>query len=70
MFVPRSLSQVAFRLPANLWGDGTLLRRWQLHASASGLGKANGNRLFDVSRAVDSFADVFDLLANKLAGLR
>jgi hypothetical protein len=34
------------------------------------LKEPNGHGLIDVSRAVDAFAGVFDLLANKLAGLR
>jgi hypothetical protein len=42
----------------------------EFHAGASGLGQADGNRLFRRSRAVLAFANMVNFLAHELTSLR
>jgi hypothetical protein len=62
--------EVAFRLFARLFGNGSLLRRPQLHPRPPRFGKTDCNRLFRRARAMHPFANQLDFFANKLARLR
>src|SRR6185436_14449317 len=62
--------QRALRALSRLLGGLAFFRRRQFHAGATRLLQSDGDRLFRAPRAVLAFADVLDLLAHELAGLR
>jgi hypothetical protein len=61
---------IAFGAFASLLGGSASSRRGQFDASASRLGKADGDGLFARARAMVAFADVMYLFANEFARLR
>src|SRR5258708_17858590 len=65
-----SFAKVTGRLLASCLRRFAFLWDGQLHPSPPCLGQTNRNRLFGGTRAMFTFANVLDLFAHKLAGLR